>query len=141
MSDKQTTIRLYHDRDRAQVSALWQQGLIQSKPHQDIDLCIQQKMAFQPELFFVAERSGQVVATLMGGYDGHRGWMYSLAVEEKFRRQGIAQALVVHLEEALRQLGCCKLNLQVYVGNDQALEFYQSIGYSSDHIIGLGKVL
>jgi ribosomal protein S18 acetylase RimI-like enzyme len=77
----------------------------------------------------------------MGGYDGHRGWMYSLAVDPRFRRQGIGRTLVQHLERVLALRGCPKINLQILAGNAEVTSFYETLGYSVEPRISMGKVL
>jgi hypothetical protein len=73
-------IRLFQDSDRSDVIELWHRcNLVvpQNDPQQDIDL----KLRAQPDLFFVGTVSNRIVATVMAGYDGHRGWIYYLAVD------------------------------------------------------------
>ena len=77
----------------------------------------------------------------MGGYDGHRGWIYSLAVAPDCRRRGIGSMLMKHAESALKQLGCPKINLQVLAGNAQVVDFYKRLGYAVEERINLGKIL
>ena len=99
------------------------------------------KVARDPGLFLVAVSDGRVVGTAMGGYDGHRGWIYSLAVEQNERRRGIGTALVRKVERKLRGLGCLKVNLQVMPGNKRVVEFYQGLGFSIEDRISMGKRL
>ena len=77
----------------------------------------------------------------MGGYDGHRGWVYSLAVEEARRHRGIGSALVDNIEEALKALGCLKVNLQVVGSNSSVVDFYEKLGFSVEDRISMGKRL
>jgi len=77
----------------------------------------------------------------MGGYDGHRGWIYSVAVQPDFRRDGIGTALCQQLEEELRNRGCLKVNLQVRSDNWNVIAFYQSLGFDFEDRISLGKRL
>jgi ribosomal protein S18 acetylase RimI-like enzyme len=131
--------------DTDAVLALWQDAFPEyrdpRKPHRDPRLSIANKLAMQPDLFFVAERDGRVVGTVMGGYDGHRGWLYSLAVVQEARGRGYGRALVEHAERALAALGCLKVNLQVLAGNADVRGFYESIGYRADEVVSLGKRL
>ncbi|CAB3799840.1 Acetyltransferase YpeA [Paraburkholderia ultramafica] len=83
----------------------------------------------------------RIVGTVMGGYDGHRGWLYSLAVDESLRRHGIGTRLVAHVEHALTGLGCPKLNLQVLSTKAEVRAFYEALGYRADAVISLGKRL
>lgn len=139
------SIRYFDARDTEAVIALWQQVFPEyrnpDKPHRDPRLSIANKLATQPELFFVAEREGRVIGTVMGGYDGHRGWLYSLAVDPAQRRLGIGTQLVAHVEAALTARGCPKLNLQVLSSRADVRAFYESIGYRADEVISFGKRL
>jgi GNAT superfamily N-acetyltransferase len=58
-----------------------------------------------------------VVGTAIAGYDGHRGWLYSVAVRKDYRRSGLGSSLVHHAERALAAAGCLKVNLQVLSSN------------------------
>jgi len=134
------SIRPFEPRDEAQVVALWHRcGLVVpwNDPHTDIEL----KVCFQPELFLVGTVRGQVVATAMVGYDGHRGWVNYLGVSPELRRQGIGRRIMEEAETRLRALGCPKFNLQVRTSNTSVIAFYESLGFSDDHVIGLGKLL
>jgi ribosomal protein S18 acetylase RimI-like enzyme len=98
-------------------------------------------LTVQPELFLVGELDGKVIATLMAGYEGHRGWVNYLAVAPKHRRQGFGRVLMQEAEERLLALGCPKMNIQVRNSNAEALAFYRGIGYVQDEAISLGKRL
>ena len=133
-------IRPYLESDEAAVVALWQAcGLTRAwnDPHKDIA----RKLQVQRELFLVGEVGGQLVASAMAGYDGHRGWVNYLAVQPDQRGQGHGTALMRHIEQALLTLGCPKLNLQVRSSNTAVLDFYRSLGYAQDEAVSLGKRL
>lgn len=135
-----TTIRAFTLRDTESVIALWQAtGLTRSwnNPHLDI----QRKLTVQPELFFVAVDGHDIVGSVMAGYDGHRGWLYYLASDPHRRGQGIGRALVTAAEEALLEMGCPKVQLMVRPGNDEALSFYDSLGYERFSTTTTGKRL
>ena len=83
----------------------------------------------------------RIVGTVMSGYDGHRGWIYSLGVHPDVRRSGVARALFRHAEDELRAAGCPKVNLQVFAGNERALAFWASMGFAVDGVLSLGKRL
>jgi ribosomal protein S18 acetylase RimI-like enzyme len=138
-------IRCFDVSDTDAVVALWQEAFPEyrdvTRPQRNPRLSIANKMATQPELFFVAEVDGRVVGTVMAGYDGHRGWMYSLAVESAQRRLGIGKRLVAHAEAALTALGCPKVNLQVLSAKEEIRAFYEALGYRADPVISLGKRL
>ncbi len=134
-------IRAFQQSDESAVVALWKEVFAYSEPRNDPARVVRQKLAFQPELFFVAAVDDEVVGTVMGGYDGHRGWIYSLAVDPAYRRQKIGAALVRHVEQALRELGCPKINLQVLSSNAATVEFYAKLGYRVEERISMGKTL
>jgi len=90
-------------------------------------------------LFFVAMENGKVVGTIMAGYDGHRGWIYSLAVIPERRRVRIGARLLQHAETELRKLGCVKINLQIFERNVIVKEFYLKKGYDVEDRISMGK--
>ena len=133
-------IRPLQEADRAAVIDLWYRcNLV--VPWNDPDLDISRKLHVRPEWFLVGTSAGKVIATLMVGYEGHRGWLNYLAVEPGFRRRGIARLLVAHAEQLLREAGCPKICLQVRTGNTAALEFYRALDFFRDDVIGLGKRL
>ena len=133
-------IRAFERDDGTAVVALWQAcGLIRSwnDPHKDIA----RKRRVQPELFLVGEIDGAIVGSVMGGYEGHRGWVNYLAVDPEHRRSGLGRALMDEVETRLRALGCPKLNLQVRDDNRPALAFYARLGFEVDETVSLGKRL
>jgi ribosomal protein S18 acetylase RimI-like enzyme len=133
-------IRAFVATDTADVIALWERcGLVRSwnDPAKDIA----RKMRVQPELFLVGLLEETIVASIMAGYEGHRGWVNYLAVDRAHRRRGYARALMQHVEAALTAIGCPKLNMQVRATNVEVLEFYQRLGYVQDAAVSLGKRL
>ena len=133
-------IRAFRKGDEDAVVALWQAcGL--TRPWNDPRKDIARKLTVQPELFLVGELDGKIVASLMAGYEGHRGWVNYLAVAPEHRRQGFGRVLMQEAEEHLLALGCPKVNIQVRSSNQEALGFYKSIGYLQDEAVSLGKRL
>jgi ribosomal protein S18 acetylase RimI-like enzyme len=135
------TIRTFRPADAKEVAALWAEVFPDDPPHNAAAIVIPQKLALQPELFFVADQDGHVVGTIMAGYDGHRGWLYTVAVRPDYRRAGIGARLVHHAEEALAALGCRKINLQVRASNSGVVAFYEKLGYRVEERISMGKRL
>ena len=84
---------------------------------------------------------GQVVATVMAGYEGHRGWLNYLAVAPEFQRRGLARQIVAEAERVLRKACCPKINLQIRTSNQAVIEFYRHLGYSVDDVVSMGKRL
>ncbi|WP_320824010.1 GNAT family acetyltransferase [Reinekea sp.] len=133
-------IRPYQPTDQVQLIDLWQQcGLL--VPWNDPAKDIARKLKVNPELFLVVLDGQELIGSVMGGYDGHRGWLNFLAVHPKHQFKGIGRALVLRVEALLRELGCPKLNLQIRSANTQVSAFYRALGYGDDQVIGLGKRL
>jgi ribosomal protein S18 acetylase RimI-like enzyme len=100
---------------------------------------IEKKLQRDPDLFLVAERSGQIIGTVIGGYDGRRGMIYHLAVARDFRGRGIGSRLMAEVESRLKARGCLKCYLLVMAENVDAGRFYESIGWremADDRIYG-----
>lgn len=134
------TIPLYVDAvHRSQVVALWETVFGYETAHNKPNLVIEKKCAVDDQLFFVALADMAVVGTIMAGYDGHRGWIYSVAVAPPYRRQGIGSRLVSQAERALTGKGCMKINLQIMEGNESVAGFYSSLGYSVEKRVSMGK--
>src|SRR5262245_59909828 len=93
MAMKGIIVRPFQESDQTDVIGLWETVFAYSAPHNSPLEIIKHKLAVQRELFFVAVLDGRVVGTVMGGYDGHRGWVYSLAVSPEFRRRGIGATI------------------------------------------------
>lgn len=133
-------IRPFRAGDESSVVELWKQcDLV--RPWNDPLKDIRRKASVQSELFLVGVISEGIVATVMAGYDGHRGWINYLAVSPSHRRKGLGRRLVAAAEDGLRKLGCPKVNLQVRDGNVDAIKFYQSVGYAEDAVVSLGRRL
>jgi ribosomal protein S18 acetylase RimI-like enzyme len=134
-----TIVRFVNAVHRHQVITLWETVFGYEAAHNRPDLVIDKKLAVDDRLFFVAVAEEAVVGTIMAGYDGHRGWIYSLAVSPSCRRQGIGASLVAHAERALAEKGCMKTNLQIMEGNESVAVFYLSLGYSVEKRVSMGK--
>lgn len=133
-------IRTFQPGDEAAVIALWQAcGL--TRPWNDPRADIARKLTEQPELFVVGTVGTTLVATAMIGFDGHRGWVYYLAVSPVHRRRSYGRALMQEAERLLIEHGCPKLNLLVRSSNTAAIEFYRKLEYVQDDVVSLGKRL
>jgi ribosomal protein S18 acetylase RimI-like enzyme len=124
---------------RDQVISLWQTAFNYGTAHNAPALGIDKKLAVADGLFFVALAQDLVVGTVMAGYDGHRGWLYSVAVDPRHRSRGIGTTLVAHAERALADRGCMKINLQIAGGNEAVAAFYEALGYAVEPRISMGK--
>ena len=121
--------------------ALWERIFPGGPPRNAPMKVIDEKTRMGDGLFFVAVRGDRVAGTVMAGYDGHRGWIYRLAVSPDHRREGVGARLMRQAEAALAARGCAKVNLQVRAGNEVVVGFYRSLGYEVEERVSLGKDL
>jgi len=133
-------IRAYRSEDEAAVVALWRQCDL-LRPWNDPAKDIRRKLTVRPDLFMVGVVDGNVVASVMAGYEGHRGWLNYLAVAPEHRRRGYGRALVAEAERLLLEAGCPKINLQVRSANRSVIQFYRRLGYDVDEVVSMGKRL
>lgn len=133
-------IRPYRESDQDAVVALWSEcGLV--RPWNDPVKDIRRKLRVQRDLFLVGSMDGRLVATMMVGYEGHRGWVNFLAVATDCRKQGLGRLLMDEAEARLREMGCPKVSLQIRRSNADVVAFYRSIGYAEDDVVSMGKRL
>jgi ribosomal protein S18 acetylase RimI-like enzyme len=126
--------------DRDDVIALWQAaGLTRpwNDPAADFDRAVQGTHA----AVLLLRDGDALLGTAMAGEDGHRGWVYYLAVAESARGQGHGRALMAAVEAWLRARGCPKLQLMVRAGNDAAIGFYRALGLEVQPVVTLGRFL
>ncbi|HSM71562.1 MAG TPA: GNAT family acetyltransferase [Anaerolineales bacterium] len=133
-------IREFEEQDEDEVIALWQACKL-VVPWNDPKKDIRRKLQVNPELFLVGILDDNIVASVMGGYEGHRGWINYLAVSPSHRKKGYGRQLMEAVEVKLSGMGCAKINLQVRDTNTEVIAFYKSIGYDLDNVIGMGKRL
>jgi ribosomal protein S18 acetylase RimI-like enzyme len=140
MSGSSHVIRPFAEADTEAVVALWREcGL--TRPWNDPYKDIARKLRVQRELFLVGEADSAIVSSIMAGYEGHRGWIYYLAVAPSHQRRGFARELMQHVEADLLARGCPKISLLVRSTNAAVLAFYARIGYAQDAAVPLGKRL
>ena len=121
------------------VKTLWREAFPGDPPWNKAEIAVPAKLAVQPELFLVALDGDLVIGSIMAGYDGHRGWLYAVAVLNPHRRRGVGNALVRGAEDRLRSMGCNKINLQVRASNAIVVEFYKRLGYMIEERMSMGK--
>ena len=109
---------------REQVVDLWKSVFGYEAEHNIPEKVIAEKVGHGDGLFFVAMKQGVVIGTVMVGYDGHRGWVYSLAVCPGHGKQGVGSSLLSFAQNKLADLGCRKINLQIMEGNEAVKDFY-----------------
>lgn len=135
-------IRPYQIADRDAVLALWERcGLITPAERTFAEADLRRKQQMQPELFVVGETNSEIIATAMAGYDGHRGHLYYLAVCPQHQRRGCGKAIVEHVQQLLRPLGCHRLTLYVSCDNLEVEGFYQRLGFERNEVISMGASL
>ncbi len=122
-----TRLREADAADAPALVALWEAcGL--TRPWNDAAADLARALAFDGSTVFVIEIDSQIVASAMTGYDGHRGWVYYLAVAPEHRKQGLARRLLTACEAWLAALGCPKVELMVRDGNPDAAA-YEKLGW------------
>ena len=133
-------IRNAIESDREKVISLWEStGL--TRPWNDPVLDFNRAIANVTSEIFVAEEEYVIRGTVMCGYDGHRGWIYYLAVEPSIQAKGIGSALLAHAERWLESIGAPKILLMVRTSNSGVKAFYQGAGYVEEETSVLGKSL
>lgn len=124
--------------DRDAVIALWGAcGLTRdwNDPVKDFDFAL----AGATSTVLVHEISGQIVASVMVGHDGHRGAIYYLAVAVENQKTGLGRGAVLAAENYLKKLGVWKINLMIRSENEAVLGFYQAIGFEKNEVVSMGK--
>ena len=136
MSQNRLQIRIYNKTDAEEVVRLWEKcGLI--TPGNDPMADIRLKTEFQRELFFIGIHNSIIAATLMAGYDGHRGWFNYFGVLPEFQGKGFGREMSGHAASVLKKMGCPKINIQVRNTNLNVIGFYKEIGFTDHEVISL----
>ena len=120
------------------VIELWQRcELIKpwNDPVHDIQFCL----ASTDSELLVLTREEKAIGTVMVGHDGHRGWVYYLAVSPVFQRSGYGRLLMETAEEWLQEREVPKLNLMIRGGNKKVVDFYRRLGFEDDNVVVMGK--
>jgi len=134
-------IRKFQESDKATLTALWQAVFPDDPPHNEPSLVIEAKLAVDDLIFIAEEEDGEMIGACMAGYDGHRGWLYAVAVSPDQRRNGTGKALVLFALQALKDLGCKKVNLQIRPTNTEVANFYKSLGFSTEDRLSMGTFI
>lgn len=133
-------IRKYIEGDRDRLIRLWAESFPDDPPHNEPSRMIQAKLLIDDQIF-VAEEKERIIGACMAGYDGHRGWLYSVAVATDQRRRGIGKSLIEKTMESLKDIGCIKVNLQIRASNHEVRAFYESLGFVIEERISMGAFI
>ena len=133
-------IRKYQEVDKLELISLWRTIFPDDPPHNEPSLVLKTKLAVD-DLIFVAEDKTGIVGACMVGYDGHRGWLYSVGVLQEYRRSGSGAALVKYAIDSLKDMGCIKVNLQIRSTNTEVAAFYKSLSFSKEERLSMGMAI
>ena len=133
-------IRHYNDSDQEKVIKLWELCELTRQWNNPIK-DIQRKLTVQSELFLVLEKDGEILGSIMGGFDGHRGNVNYLGIHPDHKNKGLGKLLMNRIEVELIKMGCPKINLMVRDANIDIQQFYKVIGYKEQKVVVFGKRL
>ena len=138
MTESSLLIRPFKEGDEEALVSLWNMCKLNvswNNPYKDIA----RKLKVQADLFLVGYFEDKLIASIMAGYDGHRGWINYFAVHPDFQGRGYGKQLMDNVEYRLRELGCPKINLQIREENDKVFSYYQKLGFFEEKRINMGK--
>lgn len=134
-------VRTFRVGDYQEVKALWKESGLEIRPGDSREE-IRLKLKRDPHLFLVAETGSRIVASVIGAWDGRRGWIYHLGVLPSYQRKGIASKLVREVERRMKERGVVKVNASVYRWNRRSIAFFRKSGYEPNlETIQFGKFL
>ncbi len=133
-------IRKFNEKDRNSLIQLWNTVFPDDPPHNEPSAVITSKLDVD-DLIFIAENNEKIIGACMAGYDGHRGWLYAVAVLNEFRRNGTGAKLVQYAMNSLCEIGCIKVNLQIRSTNTEVVEFYKSLGFATEDRLSMGAFI
>jgi ribosomal protein S18 acetylase RimI-like enzyme len=123
------------------LDALWRECLADDPLSEAASAAVSASQSSRSRLLLVASDGTDVIGSIIAGYDGHRGWLYALAVLPAYRFDQIATNLVIEAEKHLTAIGCAKIHLQIRGSNAHAQQFYRTLGYATEDRISMGKRL
>ncbi len=124
-----------------EVAALWEAAGLPPRCS-DTKEEVAKKLRRDPDLFLVARNQGRIIGSVIGGWDGRRGWVYRMAVSPACQREGVGTELMRELEARLRGKGAIAINLVYSRENERAFGLYTSLGYDTRDTEGvMGKSL
>jgi ribosomal protein S18 acetylase RimI-like enzyme len=126
--------------DAEDVVGLWHLcGL--TRPWNDPAADFARAIAGPTSAILLSRDDGALIASVMVGHDGHRGWVYYLATSPERRREGFGRVMMTAAEDWLRERGVPKIQLMVRDGNAEALAFYEALGLERQPVTTLGRFL
>lgn len=126
--------------DFEHAAALWREAGL-TRPWNPPERDLEQALAGATSTVLGGFIDDRLVATVMVGHDGHRGWLYYLAVSAAHRGAGLGKRMLDAAEQWLREHGAVKVQLMVRSGNDAVLGFYEHLGYEDANVQVRGKWL
>ncbi len=133
-------IRKYCEKDKHSLIELWETVFPDDPPHNEPSKVLVAKLAVD-DLIFVADYNNRIIGACMAGYDGHRGWLYAIAVLPEYRRTGTGSSLIKHAMRCLQEIGCIKVNLQIRSTNAEVAAFYESLGFIREDRLSMGILI
>ncbi|MCD6322722.1 MAG: GNAT family acetyltransferase [Clostridiales bacterium] len=127
-------IRQFKTDEKNDVIQLWYECGLLHPPNDPVDE-IKVKTNFQPELFLVGEIDDKIMATIMLGFEGRRGWINYLCILPRYQGMGYGSELVQHGMEVLRNLGAPKINLLIRPTNTKVKAFYKKLGFEIEDAV------
>jgi ribosomal protein S18 acetylase RimI-like enzyme len=112
-----------------------------TRPWNDPDADLARALDGPSSTVLAGVEEGELLGTVMVGHDGHRGWVYYLAVEPRCRGRGLGRELMAAAESWLDEQGVPKLQLMVRADNAAVIEFYERLGYADQQVVVLGRFL
>lgn len=133
-------IRQFQMTDYDATVELWRSAGIRPNVGDDRS-SIEELLARAPDLLLVALEDGELAGSVIGAFDGRRGWIYHLAISPRHQHKAIGSALLQAVEDRLRDRGCPKVNLLIESDNAGVQAFYERLGYAQKELIFMEKRL
>jgi ribosomal protein S18 acetylase RimI-like enzyme len=134
------TVRQARLEDTKAIIAIWDECKL-TRPWNNPNDDIKNALSTNTSTILLLQLSNEVIGTVMVGYDGHRGWIYYLAVRAEFQKNGYGKILVQEAENWLKKQNVPKVNLMIRNANEAVKEFYHACGYKDDEVITMSKWL
>lgn len=120
------------------IVALWEKtGL--TRPWNDPTQDIQRALSAKSSTIFIAKNDHKIIGTAMAGYEGHRGWIYYLAVDPDYQKQGLGKKLYNTAEQWLKNQGAPKIQILIRADNQKVISFYEGLGFEKSSSLLMGK--